>query len=319
MVNTVPLGNSTNTRWLRCSQDHFQPSNNDQALIVIDAQHARAITFGHQTASQFGFGTYDVEVELVPSFDAINPEDGRLAVCQVRAAWVEPTPLRMTALRNLKSLERLDDMIDPFVAPSGDNNTIRAANPLLAAGVAQDADTTNLAAEPKGSKIIRFGWSGGSSWPKVYAQSTFSNDLNADGDTGDTHESQSYVLVEDTSQEFGILPRQEQAVNPLKDGHRLVQHQWVNPTSSLKVNHTSYTQKQVVWALNVKPENTAGLNLPGGIHTVKANFRGIRALGGLIAITVPEMFTSAIGTAGTANNDYELNIHLRCRSWTPME
>jgi hypothetical protein len=307
--------NSNSEVWLRCSASTFQPSNSNSFTALIDAQHARAKTFGLQTASQFGFGVYDIDVHLVPSNNALNPEDSRLAFGQVAAQWMEPTPARMLALKSLKDLERLEDRADPFQSTANVQQN-PAGNPLLAVGMASDADTTASSSPIRGSRIIRFGWGGGQ--PKVYAQSTLTVDLNSDDDTSDAYEDQSYVLLGDDGDYFAIMPRYEHAVNPVKDGHRLVEHEWAYPTSITKVQDFSTLRHQVVWACNVKPENSAGTNLPGGIHTQKAEFRGIRALGGLIRLSMPEFATSAIGNLGTANNDFELHVNLRCRSWTPM-
>lgn len=308
-------GNGNNTIWFRTSDNTFQPSNSANWTGLIDAQHARSIVFGLQTASQFGFGVYDVDIDLVPSNNALNPEDSRVAFGQVQAQWVEPTPLRMQALTALKGLERMEDQNDIFAAASAGVNNNPAGNPLLSVGVAEDADTQEGTVK-RGSRIIRFGW--GAQQPQVYSQSSLSVDLNSDGDVGDSSESQRYVLFGDDASYFGIMPRYEQSVNPIKDGHRLVEHEWAFPTSSKKVEAVSSLRHMVVWAMNPKPENSAGTNLPGGLHTQRASFRGIRALGGLIRLSMPEFATAAVGNLGTANNDFEVHVSLRCRSWTPM-
>jgi hypothetical protein len=315
MVQASGLGNTGNDTWVRSSADKFQPSNHHNVQVVIDAQHARSRVFGLQTASQFGYGVYDVDVELVPSYGAINPEDGRLAVAQVRANYVEPTPLRMDALRHLKGVERLEDRADAFDSVSA-NNDNRAVNPLLAVGVAEDADHVDGQTHRKGQRIVRFGFD--EHTPLVYAQSSLSVDLNSDDDVNDNYESQYYTLRGDTAVFFGVLPRMEQAVNPIHNGNHQVDVDWANPTNSQMVDDATFQQAQAVWALNPKLENSLGTNLAGGLHTLKAQFRGIRALGGLIKLQVPEMFTAGIGTGALANNDYELLITLRCRKWIPQ-
>lgn len=310
-VSTVSNGAS----WLRSSTDKFQPSNHGSVRIVLDCQHARARTFGLQTASQFGFGVYDLDIELVPSNSSINPENGRLVFGEVNARWIEPTPLRLDALRHLKGLERMEDTIQPFTRDEGASP---AANPLLSTAL-DDADPagSDVSKPVKGSRIIRFGWDPYS--PYVFRQSNISVDLNSDGDTSDNYESQWYVLNDDDQTHFGIMPRMESAVNPMgSEGNRMVDLEWFAPMVSEQVLGTSSLRKQVVWALNSKLENSFGTNLPGGLHTKVASFRGIRALGGLIQITIPEFNSSGVGLAGESNNDYELIVNLRCRKWTPQ-
>lgn len=300
--------------WLRSTHDHFQPSNANNVRVVIDAQHARAQTFGLQTASQFGYGIYDVDIELIPSTQAINPEDGRSAFGEVNVRWIEPTPLRMDALKALKGIEKMEDDIQPFVRDEG---RAASANPLLSSAL--DNANVTLDTTPqqvRGSRIIRYGWFGDS--PKVYRQSTISVDLNTDGDTSDNYENQYYVLQQGDQDHFSIMDRMENAVNPLVvSGKRRVETEWAYPVFDRKVTSTSSLRKQVTWALNLKPENSLGTNLPGGIHQQVASFRGCRALGGLIEITIPEFTTQAIGLP-PGNNDYELIVNLRCRKWIPM-
>lgn len=312
-MSTVETHDTEGT-WMRSTHDHFQPSNANNVRIVIDAQHARARTFGLQTASQFGYGIYDLDIELIPSTQAINPEDGRSAFGEVNARWIEPTPLRMDALKHLKGLERMEDSIQPFVQDEG---SAPEANPLLASAL----DDTNVENDTgstvvKGSSIIRFGWK--NELPQVYRQSTISVDLNSDGDTSDNYESQFYVLDGDDDEYFGIMPRMENAVNPMvASGDRRVNHEWRFPMTDKRVMGTCSLRKQLTWILNVKPENSFGTNLPGGIHQQTASFRGIRAIGGLIQLTIPEFTTQAIG-APPGNNDYELLVNLRCRKWIPQ-
>lgn len=310
--------NTDNQRWMRGTHDHFQPSNNQDVRVVIDAQHARSRVFSLQTASQFGYGIYDVDVHLVASYDAINPEDGRFASTQIRATYMEPTPLRMDALKELKGLERLEDMDDPFNSASA-GQTGNDANKLLAVPMDVDADGGGVqTAAPKGNRIVRFTFADDN--PRVFANSAITVDLNSDGDVTDNEESQDYVLIGDNADNFAIMPRMEAHVNPQKStiSGRLVDITWKNPTNSLQVNNTTYVQEQAIWAQNIKLENSNGTNLPGGIHTEHASFRGIRAIGGLIQLTIPEMFTAGIGEFASANNDYEILVNLRCRKWVPL-
>lgn len=312
--------NTDNTRWMRSTAHHFQPSNHNDVRVVIDAQHARSRVFSLQTASQFGYGIYDIDVHLVADYDAVNPENGRFASTQIRATYMEPTPLRMDALKELKALERLEDMDDPFAAASA-GQTGNDANKLLAVPMDVDADSaTGMTAAPKGNRIIRFTFADDN--PLVYSNSQLTVDLNADGDVTDNEEAQSYCLIGDTDDFFAIMPRMEAHVNPAKSAQsgRLVDITWKNPTNSLQVNNTTFVQEQAIWSQNIKYENVNPLaaNLPGGIHTESATFRGIRAIGGLIQLSIPEMFTAGIGPAATSNNDYELLVNLRCRKWIPL-
>lgn len=310
--------NTNNTRWMRATHDHFQPSNNQDVRVVIDAQHARSRVFSLQTASQFGYGIYDIDVHLVADYDAVNPEDGRFASTQIRATYMEPTPLRMDALKELKSLERLEDTNDPFDSASA-GQTGNDANKLLAVPMDVDADSASgMSATPKGNRIIRFSFADDN--PQVYSNSALSVDLNADADLNDSEETQYYCLIGDSATRFAIMPRMEAHVNPAKSEQsgRLVDITWKNPTNSLQVNNTTFVQEQAIWAQNIKFENSAGFNLPGGIHTDHASFRGIRAIGGLIQLTIPEMFTAGVGEGLSANNDYELLVNLRCRKWIPL-
>ena len=313
MDGTQSVSNEGGT-WLRSTNDSFQPSNANNVRVLVDAQHARAQTFGLQTASQFGFGIYDLDIELIPSTQSINPEDGRSAFGEVNVRWVEPTPVRMDALKALKGLEKMEDDIQPFVRDEG---RAASANPLLSSAL-DNADVTQDTAPQmvKGSKIIRYGWRRDS--PQVYRQSTISVDLNTDGDTTDNYENQLYVLEQGDEDHFSILDRMENAVNPkVTSTKRRVETEWAFPVFDRKVVSTSNLRKQVTWILNVKPENSLGVNLPGGIHQQVASFRGLRALGGLIEITIPEFTTQAIGNP-PGNNDYELIVNLRCRKWIPM-
>jgi len=232
----------------------------------------------------------------------------------------------MDALKELKALERLEDMDDPFAAASADQ-TGNDANKLLAVSMETDADTASThAGAPKGNRIIRFTFADDN--PSVFANSALSVDLNADGDLNDVKELQRYTLIGDTSQDFAIMPRMEAHVNPQASpsSGRLVDITWKNPTNSRQVNDTTYVQDQAIWSQNIKFENGVGTNLPGGVHTKSAQFRGIRAIGGLIQLSIPEMFTAGIGASGvapaiipgTANNDYELLVNLRCRKWVPL-
>lgn len=307
---------TSNGRWMRSTHDHFQPSNHNQVRVLIDAQHLRSRTFGLQTASQFGYGVYDVDVELVSSYDAVNPEDGRFANAQIRANYIEPTPLRMDALKHLKGIEKLEENSQALSAGHAANGDNSMVNPLLAVGIAEDADTAEGENSLKGNRIIRFTYSQYS--PLVYANSRLTVDLDEDGDVTAGWEDQYYCLTGDHSNKFSVLGRMEAAVNPLKDGHRYTQHTWANPTCTERVDTYSFVQDQAIWSQNVDYNSSTSNQLNGGIHTKMAEFRGIRALGGLIEITVPAMFTAGVGPGFIANNDYELLVTLRCRKWIPI-
>lgn len=310
-------GTTDNTAWLRSNQGTFQPSNHDSLRVVIDAQHARAQENGLATATQFGWGVYDVDVELIPSTGALNPEDSRLAHAEVGLHYYTPTPLRMSALRNLIDLERMEDEADAFDSLG---LTAPAANPLLSTPLTMDEDTALLQGmqEPsRGQRVIRIGWAEG--YPQVYANSTLSVDLNSDDDVSDTAESQSYVLGDGDTAHFSIFTRMEASVNPHDaNGVSQIARDWAYPLSHSMVQGATHLYASSQWAFNPKLENFLGENLPGGLHTTVARFRGVQAVGGLIGLTIPEMFTAGIGEASLANNDFDLIVTLRCRSWTDM-
>ena len=314
------LAGNTQLRWLRSNIDKVQPSTKNMLRVVIDAQHARALDGGMAVTTQMGYGVYDVDVILVPSQDAVNPEDSRIAFGEVEAHWYQPTAQRMNMLRALKDLERLEDEHDAF-DEVGDGSAI-GTNGLLSLPLAADEEASQSAGaaqRAKGQRIIRYGWADG--YPNVLHQSGFSLDLNADGDTGDNGENQVYVLGDGSNTCFSLTTRWESRVNPTEAGLSQVEREWAYPLSPMRVQGASHARDTFVWSCNPKLENVAGTNLPAGIHTKVARFRGIQAVGGVIGITLPEFNTAGVGgppVPGGANNDYDFIVTLRAKKWVDL-
>lgn len=294
----------------RMGQTRFDETDHENVRAVLDLEHARALVMGKQTASQFGYGVYDVTVQAIVSTAALNPDSTENGAGAVTARWVHPTPLRMEALRALKDLERLDDDMDPFISGNqlGENNP--STNPLLSL----DVDTAEVVAETteqartvlRGSRIIRFGWD--DTTPFVCRNSALTVNLNphADSDTNDLYETQYYALRGGGSHVFAILPRMEHAVNPLVEdgGQRSVQETWAYPVNNKMVDRSSQATQPLVWSVDPV----------GGANLVTAQFRNVHALGGLICLEVPEWVQR-----GTGNNDMDLVVSVAARRWVPMD
>ena len=314
VVETVAVGSSSPNvlgdmdHPFRMGETRFDENDHEQVSAVLDMEHARAIVMGKQTASQFGYGVYDVTVQAIVSTQALNPDSTENSAGAVTARWVHPTPLRMEALKALKGLERLDDDLDPFTSGNQLGANAPAVNPLLSL----DVDTSEVVAEDteqartvtRGSRIIRFGWD--QSTPFVCRNSALSVNLNpwADGDTNDTWETQFYTLRGGGSGWFGILPRFEHSVNPLVEdgGQRLVQETWAYPVNNKMVDRSSNATQPLVWSVD-----------PTGANIVTAEFRNVHALGGLIALEIPEWVSR-----GTGNNDFDLVVSVSARRWVSM-
>ena len=322
-------GNATQTNWARSTGgggggSHFQPSNADSIRVTIDTQHARALQFGHQTATQFGYGVVDVQVDLVPSYGSANPDNSRAAFGEVLATWYEPTGLRMDALKHLKDLERMEDNADPF-ATGVESGDAPEANPLLAFALDTNEETgnpTNRNATPlKGSRIIRFGFR--KDHPEVHRQSQISVDLNADGDLNDGYEQQPYFLSAAGDDGFGILQRMEQAVNPIRGDpdeqtFRKTEFEWAHPIDTLMVSRASSQRQQMAWSGNAAHNNNniASPDVSGGLMLRTAYFNNLRCVGGLIGLQIPRFYTSA--DAVSANNDFTLLVTVKGKKWVSM-
>lgn len=289
----------------RMNATRFDENDHTQVSVVCDMEHARSLVMGKQTASQFGYGVYDITVQARVSTNALNPDSTEAAGGAVVAKWVHPTPLRMKALQALKALERLDDKTDPFTTGTA-GEAAPAANPLLSI----DVDLTEAGAETlenprsiaRGHRIIRFGWSDRT--PLVCRQSALTVNLNSDNDVSDNFETQHYVLTGGDEDHFGILPRFEHSLNPVVDdsGQRLVQESWAYPTCSKMVDTLSTQIQPLAWAVE-----------QDGTNIITSEFRGVTALGGLVQLDIPEWVSKGIG-----NNDFDLFVSVRARRWVPM-
>lgn len=292
----------------RMTDTRFDETDHEGVRGVIDAQHARSIVNGMQTASQFGYGLYDVDVHVVYSTEALNPDTTENGIGDFQLSYFEPTPLRLQALRELKKLEVLDDESDVLTSGHVKSNT--GANPLLSIDLNVTealADETTIDRVSRGSKIIRFGWSGQTS--SVCRQSSFSVNLNpdADNDATDVYENQDYVLIGGDDRHFGILERYEMSLNPIIDefGTRLVEESWAYPTSEYMVQGLSRQRAPFTWAIADSAQGAAACAV--------ASFKNVSALGGLIGFDIPS-FTQQ----GTGNNDMDIVVTLRAKSWTPL-
>lgn len=311
-------------RWTRNSIDE---TDNQDVRGLIDGQHCRAIVNSLQTASQFGWGVYDVDFVLKPSDNAVNRDNTEPTIGQISTHWIQPTPLRVEALRDLKKLETLDDnysVVADLENGVGFGNEVPGlnpeANPLLSIEIDENETDTTAEQRPiKGSKIIRFGF--GDTYPVVARQSAFTMNLNPNIDTDvlDSWEKQFYVLFGGSNHHFGILERKEASVNPYRDGHRFVQHEWRFPMNNEKVVGVSRQSQPLSWTLSQEGIFAdVGLDATefasGGHEVVVAKFRGIMALGGLIGFTVPDLLSEGIDL----NNDFDLYVNVRCRRWESM-
>lgn len=314
VIHSLPVGSSSALvladveHPFRMGPSRFDETDHEQVSAVLDLEHARAIVMGKQTASQFGYGVYDVTVQAIVSTEALNPDSTENSAGAVTARWVHPTPLRMEALQALKGLEREDDRMDPFLSGNQLGENSPSTNPLLSL----DIDTSEVVAEEteqartvtRGSRIVRFGWD--QDTPFVCRNSALSVNLNphADSDTYDAWETQHYTLTGGGMGVFSILPRFEHSVNPVVEdgGQRMVQETWAYPVSNRMVDSTSNSTQPLVWSVD-----------PTGANLVTAQFRNVHALGGLIALEVPEWISR-----GTGNNDFDLVVSVSARRWVSM-
>lgn len=312
---------------IRWTQNSIDETDNDVVRGLIDGQHCRAIVNSLQTASQFGWGVYDVDFVLKPSDNAVNRDNTEPTVGQLTIHWMQPTPLRVEALRDLKALEILDDQFEA-VADFENGQTFGnetpglapEANPLLAIEIDEDEDDTNAEQRPmKGSKIIRFGF--GDTYPVVARQSAFTYNLNPsiDTDINDPYERQYYTLFGGSNHHFGIMARKEASVNPNKGGHSLVEHEWRYPMRNQRVVGVSRQSQPLSWSLSQEGIFVdAGGDLTefanGGHDIMVAKFRGVIALGGLIGFTVPDLISEGVDL----NNDFDMYVNVRCRKWVGM-
>lgn len=292
----------------RMTDASFDETDYDLVRGVLDAEHARAIVFGKQTATQFGYGVYDVHFHLIPSTGALNPDTTENGLGEFGLHFYHPTPLRMDALKALKALEIEDDSQDIF--SSGTMGVANpSSNPLLSIDLDTDeSDTSDGTGRPKkGSKIIRFGWSGQTSG--VVAQSSLTVNLNpsADDDVNDPYERQRYVLSGGDNEHFGILQRMERSVNPMvQTGQTMVEEEWFAPVNLDRVQGQTVLRQPVGWGIADSAQGT--------VNALSASFYGVHALGGLMGFTLPGVFVQQ----GTGNNDYDIVVTVKGRKWVPL-
>lgn len=306
--------NMTRGNWFACHDNTFSETTGTFRGL-IDAQHAHAISKGRQTASQFGHGYYDLDLMIKPisNLDERNP-----FYAEVHVQWMEPTPARYAALKALKDLERIEDSsLDAAL----EDNAKPELNPLLSVAFATDADTIqrdpglDTALPTKGSNIIRFGFDG--SVPFVYRNSTIKLDMNANGTYG-TDEIRKYRLLDDDETlggftSFGIMPRYEASFNPILDGgSRSIDYEWAYPISDNRCLGTSTIRDQVMWAFG--PQGPSGNGDEDGFYIKQLNLRGIRALGGLIKVSVVEKASQGVASV----ENFTVMANLTCHEWTQM-
>ena len=275
---------------------------------IIDTRHMHARQIGKQAMSQFGHGKYTVKIMIWPNTSSDNTQH---AIGSIKAEYVMPTPARYAALAHLKTLERnnIETMNGPAVQFD------KEAHPLLVANIdshvaAAGSGEGSTASGNKGAKVIRFTYDADQS---VYANDAFVVDLDGDGNVTDANEIKYYTLMHDTDSHFGVLGRYEAAVNTLvAENVHVVDKEWDKPLCSLKVWGNSQQIQPVSFAFG--DEGASG-DL-GVARVQQATFSGIEALGGLIKITIPDLWSR--GDTGE-NNDFDIYATVTCHSWTPMK
>ena len=305
--------NKTTDHWFKTNQLTFDYNDEANFRGVIDAQHARSLAFRLPTASQMGYGEYDVTIRARPALGAVDPFDTTESVGTVKIRYVEPTITRMNALRELTQLEILDDTQD-MMTVEGDDDSFEVVNPLLV--LPQDTSEQSTSKDLKtgyrfGNKIIRFGFS--SAGPDVKHQSSFTKNLNphSDSDVSDSYENQKYCLLGGDADYFGVLARYEDYLNPvIANTQRMQEEKWAFPMTTLVCDGVTEQYGKIGYAVNGEL-----LNAPTHTEMYDHTFRGIRALGGLIEVTVPDWYSHL---ESGANNDFQLEVILKTKKWTPM-
>lgn len=288
--------------------EDMDESDHQNWIGIIDCRHLQARQFGKQALSQFGHGKYTVKIMIWPNTSSDNTQH---AIGSIKAEYVMPTKTRYAALHHLKSLERnnIETMDGPTVRFD------KEAHPLLVADIdnhtaSAGANAAAVAAGHKGSTVIRFTYD---SEQSVYANDAFVTDIDNDGVLTDNNEIKYYTLMHDTDDHFGILGRYEAAINPLvEDNVFVVDKEWDKPLMSTKCWGNTQQIQPVTFAFG---EGATGSDM--GVATItQATFSGIEALGGLIKITIPDLWSR--GDTGE-NNDFDIYATVTCHSWTPMK
>jgi hypothetical protein len=308
--------NRTDSHWFRSNNLTFDYNDENNWRAVIDAQHARALAFRLPTASQMGYGEYDLTVRARPALAAADPFDTTESVGTCKIRYVEPTITRMNALREMIDLEILDDKQDMNTV-EGSSDTFEVVNPLLV--LPQDTSEQSTSKDVKtgyrfGNKIVRYGFS--SAGPDVKHQSSFTKNLNphTDSDVSDNYESQKYCLLGGDADYFGVLARYEDYLNPIvADTQRMQEEKWAYPMTAQVCEGVTEQYGKLGYAVN--GALLGGGSAPNHTEMYEHTFRGIRATGGLIEVTVPDWY-SHLETG--ANNDFQLEVILKTKKWVPM-
>ena len=308
--------NKTDDHWFKSNTLTFDYNDENSWRAVIDAQHARALAFRLPTASQMGYGEYDVTIRARPALGAVDPFDTTESVGTCKIRYVEPTITRMNALREMIDLEILDDRQD-MMTVEGTSDSFEVVNPLLVLpqDTSEQSTTKDLVTGYRfGNKIVRYGFS--SAGPDVKHQSSFTKNLNphSDSDVADSYESQKYCLLGGDDDYFGVLARYEDYLNPVVSGtQRQQEEQWAFPMTTQVCE--GVTEQYGKLGYGVNGALLGGGSAPNHVEMYDHTFRGIRALGGLIEVTVPDWY-SHLETG--ANNDFQLEVILKTKKWVPL-
>lgn len=298
-------------KWFRSSHTTFDATNFAARRWLVDAQAAKANYYRGQTASQFGYGNYSLKLNVLPSDGNAcrnnNAQNGtRVLRTRMKVRFFPHTYYRKEALAELKRLESWDNTSGSTSVDDAQDLRVRGLDnkPLLLMSASLDdtsPETHDAPVVQKGSQIIRFGFE--QNHPAPYRQSTVTVDLNADGDTTDSHETQNYVLVGESANHFGIFNRMEGAVNPVVDlstNETKIEKDWAYPMNNTKVKGWQERIVECWWT-----------ERDGSFSTT---ITGIEAVGGLIGIEMEYADSGGTGIIDTQN--YELQAELSCHGWT---
>jgi hypothetical protein len=317
-LSTVNGTTASEATWCISNNLTWDYNDNGAWSAVIDGQHARSLAFATPTASQMGYGVYDVTVRAIAALGAIDPFDTTDGVGQVQLRYVEPTVTRMNALRELKTLEIMDDEDDIFSIEDGSSETAKPAHPLLTRPLDEDEDDASADIDANtlgrmGRTIIRFGWN---NEHEVYRQSAFTKNLNPDVDKDvlDNYELQKYTLLGGDEDYFSVLKRYEDYLNPMiqSSGQRMQEEKWAYPMQTKVCATASQQFGKFGYIANGQ---SAGQSELDSFDLVEHTFTGVRALGGLMEVKIPEWY-SHLETG--ANNDMQLEVTLHCKKWIPL-
>ena len=289
------------------SSEDADESDHQDWVGIIDCQHLYARQVGRQAVSQFGHGKYTVKVMIWPNSTSDNSQH---TLGTIQAEWVMPTEERYAALAHLKTLEAENTatLEGPGVLFDREDHPLLVTN-LDVHTASAGTGESSVASGGKGAKVIRFTYD---SEQSVYGNDQFVVDLNSDGNLAQANEIKDYTLMHDTDGHFGILGRYEAYINPLVDVNvHVVDKEWDKPLCSQQVWGYSKQIQPVSWSLG----DEGGSGDLGVARVQQATFSGIEALGGLIKIKIPELFSRG---DTTENNDFDIYATVTCHKWTPM-